>query len=83
MSQHFIFVLAAVIIVVILQQVDIQFDLLFNNWLYDAASSWHWWNYITSYHGLTVIYINHGWWPTFALSILVGGLAGLYAYFTD
>jgi len=44
--------------------VGIQLDLLFNRqWLTDAIPGWNWWNYFTTDHGLSVLYLQgSSWW---------------------
>lgn len=39
----------------------VQFDLLLNPWLRHAVQEWRWYNYFTSHHGLTALYLLHGW----------------------
>ncbi|OGZ94632.1 MAG: hypothetical protein A3H69_01405 [Candidatus Sungbacteria bacterium RIFCSPLOWO2_02_FULL_47_9] len=38
----------------------IQTDLYFNSsWLFPAMGDWRWYNYLTSQHGITVLYLKH------------------------
>lgn len=61
-SKFVVFVaVAAVLLVVFL--LAIQIDTTLNGeWLLSGAGQWQWWNYFTSKHSLTMLYILHGWW---------------------
>jgi len=47
-------------------------DLFLNPWLYQVADTWQWYNYFSSGHSLTMLYIKHGW-QVLAPALLVSG----------
>ncbi len=56
--RDFVPVLAvATIIVAVLTALDIWT----NQWLYGAANDWRWYNYLTTPHGVAMLYIKYGW----------------------
>jgi hypothetical protein len=54
-----------------LEWLGVSIDLWANHWLYAAANDWHWWNYLTTGHSLSMLYINHGLWAFVPLAVLV------------
>lgn len=55
-----------------------KLDIWCNPWLYDIVGQWKWYNFITSHHGLTALYIQHNsiWMVLFpVLPLLLSGLA--------
>ena len=51
----------------------IHLDLFFNgNWIMSASASWQWYNYFTSHHGLTMLYLHSN--PLWLLPGLVFGI---------
>ncbi|MFA6228333.1 MAG: hypothetical protein WC668_04090 [Patescibacteria group bacterium] len=55
-----------------------KLDLWSNPWLYEIVDQWKWYNFITSHHGLTALYIQHNsvWLVVFpASTLLFSGLA--------
>jgi hypothetical protein len=39
----------------------VDLDIWMNHWLYQAANDWHWWNYFTTKHAVSMLYIKYGW----------------------
>lgn len=58
----------------VLEFIGIQLDLFFNgSWLRPAMEGWRWWNYFTTDHGLTGLYLNGGYWwlvPSLLLALI-------------
>ena len=50
----------------------VHFDLSINPWLYQTAHEWKWYNFVTSQHGITALYINGWFWliPALILSTI-------------
>jgi len=57
-----------------------QLDLLINPWVVQAVEEWRWWNYLTSHHALTVMYLNGGWHYLLTTSFII---SGTLAFFLD
>lgn len=56
----------------------IQLDLLLNPWLRHAVQEWKWYNYFTSHHAITALYLLHGWLWLFP-SLIISAIASLVA----
>lgn len=62
------------VVSILIAFVGIQVDLFFNGlWLKDALGEWSWYNYFTSEHSLSVMYLQGHWWlaPPATLSFIV------------
>lgn len=58
--RHFFTFLAVFAVFTLLIFGGIQLDLLLNPWLRHAMQEWRWYNYFTSHHSITALYL-HGW----------------------
>ena len=71
----FRFVVTAVLMMLLLYLL-VQADAAFNQgWLLASADQWQWWNYLTTDHGLTMLYLQGCWWwfiPPLIFSLLGG-----------
>lgn len=47
------------LIVFFLSFLGVKVDLFFNSYLYNAAKDWQWYNYFTSHHSITMLYLLH------------------------
>jgi hypothetical protein len=57
-----------------LEFIGIKADLFFNGqWLEQGLDQWRWWNYLTSEHSLTVMYLQGYWWllPSVLIALIV------------
>lgn len=66
------------VLTMVLVFIFMKLDIWFNPWLYDIIDQWKWYNFLTSHHGPTALYIKHPtiWiilFPPF--TFLVSGLA--------
>jgi len=50
-----------ILILLVLIGVGICLDLLFNPWLYVVSEHWHWYNYLTTSHAMTIAVIRHNY----------------------
>jgi len=57
----FYWVLLLGVIYVALACIGIYLDLLFNPWLYSVSEHWHWYNYLTTQHAMTIAVIRHNY----------------------
>ena len=50
----------------------IQLDLLLNPWIKEAVEEWHWYNYLTTQHAITGLYLMGWFWliPSFVFSLI-------------
>ena len=72
MKRYFLVFLAVFAIFTLLIFIGIQLDLLLNPWLHHAMKEWRWYNYFTSPHGITALYLNGWLWliPSFIISVV-------------
>jgi len=61
MKQYFLVFFAMFCLLTLLGFVGIQFDLFLNPWLHHAIQEWKWYNYFTSHHSITALYLLDGW----------------------
>lgn len=60
--------------------VSIKVDIFFNGqWLTEGLSQWRWWNYLTSEHALTVMYLEGHWWlaPPCMIAFIIASVFAL------
>lgn len=50
--------LGSFIVVFLLFLAGIYLDLFFNAWLFSTVSDWKWYNYFTSHHALTMLWLK-------------------------
>ena len=62
-----------------LSLIGVKLDLALNSYVRDIVG-WKWWNYITSHHALTVLYLNN-FWLWFLISSLLGIILGYLCLF--
>jgi len=55
-----LFLISTVIIVAIATVGSVYLDLWINPWIKDAIVGWRWWNYFTTPHTATVLYLKYG-----------------------
>lgn len=53
----------------------VQLDLLLNPWLRHAVQEWKWYNYLTSSHGITALYLLG--WLWLIPSLIISTIASL------
>lgn len=53
----------------------IQLDLLLNPWLHHAVQEWRWYNYFTSHHGITALYLAG--WLWLVPSLIISAIASI------
>lgn len=69
--KSFLMFLVVFLIFAALCFVAIQLDLLMNPWLRHVIQEWRWYNYFTSRHSFTVLYLKGWLWLIPSLSISV------------
>ena len=71
--KHILVFLAVFVVFTLFFFGGIQLDLLMNPWLRHVMQEWKWYNYFTSYHGVTVLYLKGWLWliPSLVSSIIV------------
>lgn len=69
------YLLTFVIVFVILLSLNfgiVHLDLFLNPWLRNAAQEWKWYNYFTSHHTVTILYLKGLWLiPALIISALI------------
>ncbi len=63
----------------IIAYIGVKLDMWFHPWLSTAAAEWRWYNYLTSSHGGTILYLNHLW----ICAIMIGIISGVITLVVD
>jgi len=57
--------------------IGVQADLIFNPWLRDVQN-FQWWNYFTSGHALTILWLQGYWWTIFIIPAVLTLLLAIW-----
>lgn len=53
--------IAVLVVITTIAYFGVRLDMIVNPWLKTAAQEWKWWNFFTSKHFLTVLFLIHPW----------------------
>ena len=71
-----VFFLAIFVVIAFFGFLWVRFDLFLNRWLGTAAKEWRGYNYFTSCHALSILYLKKFWF-WFALHLLISSFVYL------